>query len=224
MHSNGNGNHAADADSPIDVLRERGPGMLSMVTDMADEAYLRAAQNGVVVEDRLKNALQIAEKLTHPQMMENLDKFFRFADQLPGLISMATDMADQRYQRAAENGVYLDERLSSALALAEKLTRPEMVARIDQLTTLVQQGPGLVAALVDTLDGAMVQTSVNPLDPRVLGFLSKTGQALSESQSQEPAKIKGIFGLLKALRDSDLQRALGFFINFGKALGKKINS
>ncbi len=224
MSTNGKSDHSPPPIAePMATLLERGPGMLSMVTDMADEAIARADQNGIQVEERLHNALHLAEKLTSPQMMENLDKLFRLTDQLPGIVSMVTDMADQRIRQASDQGVYLEERLQNALSVAEKLTRPEMVARIDQLTTLAQQGPGLVAALVDTLDGAMQQTNINPLDPRVMGFLAKTGQALSESQTMPPAKVGGLFSMLKALRDPDLQNALGFLINFGKSLGKKIN-
>ena len=83
----------------LTIAMERGPGMISMVADMADEQYRKAAQNGVDIEQRLANALTIAEKLTAPEMVEKLNSLLKFTEQAPGLISMTMDMADEGYRR-----------------------------------------------------------------------------------------------------------------------------
>ena len=59
---------------------QTGPGMVAMVTDMADEAYREADASGISIDERLSNALQLAEKLTAPTMIKKLDGFLKFAD------------------------------------------------------------------------------------------------------------------------------------------------
>ena len=40
------------------------------------------------------------------------------------------------------------------------------------------------------------------------------------AQQEPPAKVGGVFGLLRALNDPDRQKALGFLMNLLKHLGK----
>jgi uncharacterized protein YjgD (DUF1641 family) len=53
-------------------------------------------------------------------------------------------------------------------------------------------------------------------------FLKNVGDAMTEAQNQEPAKIGGVFGILRALKDPGRQKALGFLMNVLKNLGNKI--
>ncbi|MCI5083399.1 MAG: DUF1641 domain-containing protein [Saprospiraceae bacterium] len=173
------------------------PGLVSMTMDMADETYKRAADNGVVVEERLAAALQIAEKLTQPQMVAQLNGLMDTANQLPGLIAMFVDMLDEGYQRAADNGV--------------------------DLGALSQQGVAAMQQASEIMNSEEFKALQNSgvLSPATLGVIAKTGEALVESQ-QQPVKKMGLFGLMGALNDKDRQKALGFLMNFTKSFGQKL--
>jgi hypothetical protein len=171
-------------------LAEQGPGMAGMVGDMADEAVRRAAARGVDVEERLKVALELAEKLTAPEMVTKLDQLLEMADQAPLMAAMVADMADETVRRAAANGIDIEERLRSGLAVAEKLTAPEMTEAFKTL-----------------------------LDPQVVAVLNKTGIALNQSLQKQPEKL-GLMGMLRAMGDSDVQQALGFLMGFARHFGQ----
>lgn len=209
----------------LTTMMEQGPGMVSMFTDMADESIQSASQKGIDLESRLQNALRLAEKLTSPDMTAKLDQLLSLSDQAPGLVSMMTDMADEGIQKAGERGIDIESRIGNALAIAEKLTAPEMVSQLDQLMQVAQQAPGLVAMLVDITDELMANgtaaQAATMFNPQALATLGKAGEALSEAQKQTPPKL-GLFGLLRALKDPDMQKATGFLINFGKNFGKQL--
>ncbi|HFA47685.1 MAG TPA: hypothetical protein ENJ95_01560, partial [Bacteroidetes bacterium] len=138
----------------LTTFMRQGPGLVAMKVDMVDEMYREADAKGVNIDERLKGALDIAEKLTAPEMVEKLDGLLKLADQMPGLVAMKVDMLDEAYREADAKGVNIDERLGAALNIAEKLTAPEMVEKLDGLLKLADQMPGLVAMKVDMLDEA----------------------------------------------------------------------
>ena len=217
--------------SGIIEMSEQLPGIMSMLTDMVDEGYKTAANNGVDVESRLSSALALAEKLTAPEMVEKLNGIIEMSDQLPGIMSMVTDMVDEGYKNAAENGVDIEGRLNQALSLAEKLTAPEMVAKVEGLMQLADQAPGVIAMVVDMVDEGAADLQKNDtisqlsglMNPQTLKMLGQISQALSDTQNQKPEKI-GPFGAFRALRDPNMQQATGFLLNFGKNFGKSLNN
>lgn len=202
------------------VLAEQAPGLTSMVADMVDEGYRKAAENGIDVEQRLGAALEIAEKLTAPSMVANLNQLLVLAEQAPGLSSMVADMVDEGYRKAAERGVNIEQRIGLALEAAEKLTAPKMIDNLNQLLTLSEQAPGLIAMGMDTLDETYRRTAEEGIDLQAIGvFAGNAGKAVSKAINQ-PTEKMGIFGLMRALNDPDRQKALGFLMNLTKELGK----
>lgn len=236
---------------------EQGPGMMSMVTDMADDAFRSASSSGVDIDARLRTALSIAEKLTAPGIADKLDQLLTLVEQGPGMLSMVTDMADDTFRQAAANGVDIDGRLRAALEIAEKLTAPHMVERLSRTIDLAEQGPGMIAMAVDMVDeaygqanaagfnleqfikqGAGVTTKMailldseefkalmesGVLDPKAVQVIGNAGQAMVASQEKPIEKI-GLFGLMRALGDPDLQQALGFLTAFGKEFGRTMKN
>ena len=239
-----------------DVL-EQAPGMVAMVGDMADETVRQAAARGVHVEERLKTALALAERLTAEETAVKLNQLLDLADQLPGTLAMMGDMMDETIRRAASNGVDIEARLRAGLTMAEKLTAPEMMAKLDQLLAMADQAPGMIAMMGDIVDEsirragesginieAMVRQGARAgakfsalmeseefdalmesgiLDPEAVASVGKVGRALIASQ-QQPLEPVGLFGLLSAMRDPNMQRALGFLATFGAEFGKQINN
>ncbi len=203
-------------------VMHQGPGLVAMTGDMVDEAYRRADANGVNIDERLKNALAIAEKLTSPTMMEKLDSLIQAADQAPGLTAMMGDMVDETYRRAADRGVDIDERLRTALQITEKLTAPEMAERMDSALQFADQLPGLIAMSMDAFDEFTKQALEKGYDTRTLMSVAQSAnRALIEAKAEPPSKV-GTFGLLRAMSDPDRQRAMGFLMTFLKHLGKHL--
>ncbi|MCB0852306.1 MAG: DUF1641 domain-containing protein [Bacteroidetes bacterium] len=201
------------------------PGMASMFTDMVDEGYRRAAEKGVDLEQRMGQALTLAEKLTSPEMVDKLDSLMKLADQAPGLLSMVTDMADESVRGAYYKGIDVESRLKGALTVAEKLTDPEMVGQLENLLKLAKQAPGLAAMTIDIVDEAMTSSTMSHVakifDPEIMATVGDVGTALSEAVGQ-PIERRNLWGLMKAMRDPELQTAIGFLINFGRNFGKKL--
>lgn len=239
-----------------DVL-EQAPGMVAMVGDMADETVRQAAARGVNVEERLKTALALAERLTAEETAVKLNNLLDLTDQLPGTLAMMGDMMDETVRRAASSGIDIEARLRAGLTMAEKLTAPEMMAKLDQLLAMADQAPGMIAMMGDIVDEsirragesginieAMVRQGARAgakfsalmeseefdalmesgiLDPEAVASVGKVGRALIASQ-QQPLEPVGLFGLLSAMRDPNMQRALGFLATFGAEFGKQINN
>jgi hypothetical protein len=237
-------------------LADQLPGTLAMMGDMMDETIRRAASNGIDLEARLHAGLEVAEKLTAPTTIQKMDQLLALADEAPGMVAMMGDMVDETIHRAASNGVDIETRLRTGLAMAEKLTAPEMAGKLDQLLALADQAPGIAAMLGDIIDesyrraadsginleammrqgaragakfsalmesqefDALMESGI--LDPAAVASVGKVGQALIASQKQ-PSQSLGLFGLLTAMRDPNMQRALGFLATFGAEFGKQIS-
>lgn len=121
------------------------------------------------------------------------------------------------------------------------LNLPQLLQALPQLLAalpkLIEVLPNLVAVLPQLIDVGRVLQPVlaspefeallnsGVLDPKTVSFVGQTGTTLVESldANQRHPQQMGAWGLLQALRDPDLQRALGFFVNFGKRFGQNIN-
>lgn len=142
--------------------------------------------------------------------------------QAPGMVAMVTDMADEAYRKADTKGIAVEARLNNALVMAEKLTRPEMVTKLNDLIAMSDQLPGIVAMAVDTLDEGLRKARENGLEPEALvDWAGQFGTAMRAAQN-EPTQKMGLFGMMRALNDPDRQKALSFSLNFLKHLGKQM--
>ncbi len=78
-------------------------------------------------------------------------------ERAPGLMAIAGDVLDETYRDATARGIDLEERLQTALALAEKLTEPRRAEQLEQLLHLADRLPGMVAMTADVFDEQMHQ-------------------------------------------------------------------
>lgn len=239
----------------LSVTIGQGPRMVAMLGDMVDDAYRTAAASGINLEERAHKGLHLLNRLTEPQMVERVEGLLTLAEQAPGLAAMAGDMIDNAYRSAAQQGIDLEARATTALQLLNHLTEPKLVQQLEGLLALAAQAPGFLAMTGDVVDEALrnantagvdIETMVKQsgvavqrfsnlmcspefttlmdsgmLDPKAVKLLGQAATALVESQQQHPQKI-GPVGLLGALRDPDVQKALGFFMTFAKAFGQRI--
>jgi uncharacterized protein YjgD (DUF1641 family) len=168
-------------------LMEQGPGLVAMTADMADEVYQRNREKGIVLEERLANALHLAERLTAPEVVAKIESLLALAEQAPGLTAMTIDMADELYRQRDAAGVNLEERLGAGLELLRRLTDPATMAQLHQALDLADQLPGLTAMAVDVLDEGYREAYARGMDLATLGSQGITAmrQVLKLVSSEE---------------------------------------
>jgi hypothetical protein len=265
----------------LERLEAQVPVALTTATDVVDDELTKAASRGVVLDERAREALALAEKLTEPEtaralshLMDRLDQIEELAalaDRLPAVVATTADTLDDALTRAADRGVVLDERAREGLRLLEQLTEPQtaqalsaVLGRADQLDDLMQlvdRAPDAIAAVVDMLDAevakayaqghspeetlrqtvgalgrlgelfrtdefqALLDSGV--LDPEALNVVGSLGAALVDTQKEAKrgqTPQRGLFGLVGALRDPDVQHALGFLTRFAKKFGQNLRA
>ncbi|WP_456427745.1 DUF1641 domain-containing protein [Rhodocaloribacter sp.] len=231
------------------TMMAQGPGMAALFVDVADDTAARAMDAGIDLDARMKNALMLAEKLTAPKTVEvlgglidridRLERLNAFAEQAPGMAALFVDVADETAARAMDAGIDLDARLKDALALTEKLTEPrnmqilsglvDRLDRLDEALAMTDQAPGMIALFVDVADEAAAraqQTGVDLDDTlrRTVAVAASATTALARAHDATPSEPPrtGVFGLLRALRHPDIQRALAFLLNFSRFFGQTL--
>ncbi|HMQ59926.1 MAG TPA: DUF1641 domain-containing protein [Flavilitoribacter sp.] len=163
-------------------------------------------------------------------LLSRLDTLEKAVDNLtvlmqqgPGLVAMATDSIDEIYSKADEHGNSMETHVKNGLEMAGKLTAPGMPERLDQVLTMTNQLPGIIAMMADTADEMMQKAVAGGFDPQALvSVAGAANRALTAAGNGPPAKASGIFGLLRALKDPDRQKGLGFLLNFLKHFGKHL--
>lgn len=160
------------------------------------------------------------------QLAGRADEIVFLLDMVGGLIRRGPEIADnvnEAVQEAREavthtGGMsFSPEDTAQALAKLSTLATPE---NVDQLSVTVE-------TLQETLSAPQVQSLLasSILDPQAIGAVSQLAEALVTSTHRAqsaPPEPKGLFGLLSALRDPDVARAVGFFIEFAKAFGQQV--
>ena len=116
---------------------------------------------------------------------------------VPGAVAMMADTFDGVALRLGDAGVDLDERMRSVLRAIEVATAPRAVAGL--------------ASLVES----------RLLEPSALAVVSQLAAALADPGAARPV---GMWGAMKALRDPDVQRALGFLLAIARQFGKNLAS
>ncbi len=142
----------------------RGPGLMAMAADVADEKIREAAQRGVYFDDRLQNALHLLERLSADETVAQLESLLDLAQRAPDILAMVADMADDAVGQAAARGLDLDERLRYTLHLLEKLTEAQTVAQLEQMLELSRQAPGILAMVADMADDAAGRAAAHGID------------------------------------------------------------
>jgi uncharacterized protein YjgD (DUF1641 family) len=181
------------------------PGLISTVADTFDGLAARGQDAGIDLDERMKSALELTERLTQPETLgvlnrllsriDRLEGFLELADQAPAALSMAVDTLDDIVRKGEKRGIDLDSRLRSTFEFGEKVTSPETVDALSDV-----------------------------LDPGAVSIVGMVGQTLVKCRNEclareEPLRAKGI-DVLKALRSEDTQRALAFLLTFGRFWGQ----
>lgn len=124
------------------------------------------------------------------QMLERQDALLR---QVPDLVATLTNMADAHISGLRAQGVDIDTRLNTAVALLERLTDPQVTDALNLL-----------------------------LEPRNASLASSWAQAIDGAAKIAPQPV-GLMGALSAARRSDTKSALGFFMAVAERFGASLN-
>lgn len=183
-------------------------------------------ESGKRIQERLNQEATL-KALDH--LLDRLDTIENAVERLagvieqgPGLVSMAADSADELITDAHKQGIDIQERAQNSLHLLERLTSKETTQKLDQLMMLTDQLPGLIAMGMDSADEGYRHLEASGVDLTALAKVTTSaGAALSAAEKEEAQRV-GVFGLLRAMKDPDRQKAMGFLMNFLKNLGKKL--
>ncbi|WP_202318491.1 DUF1641 domain-containing protein [Archaeoglobus neptunius] len=134
----------------------------------------------------------------------------------------AADVLTRMMEKLAENG-------DAILAAMDKLIYLERNGILDELVNFSEMVPGIRKLPEEFLDEDVQDVATKNLelilslalsvDDEMIQQVEKLIDAFKKTREFEPA---GLTGALKALRDPDVQRALGFMLAFAKNLGKSI--
>lgn len=194
-------------------LADQVPGAVATTVDTLDAALTRAADRGVVLDERAREGLMLLEKLTAPDTAnalgavldraDELERLTALADGLPDALATVVDILDTEYMRAADRGYDPERTLRQAFGALGRLGE---LFRSDEFQALLDSGV---------------------LDPSALEVVGGLGSALVETQDEAArgqTPRQGLFGLLGALRDPDVQHALGFLTTVAKKFGRSLRS
>ncbi len=180
--------------SRYDELAQQVPPMAAMAGDIADEFATRDGR----MDERLGQLLLLSERLTRPPVLRALTVAVEQVEAAPGLFAMMGDIFDELARAAEAQGVDLHEMTSN---LGEAIRGLVLLAAKPEVRELLES---------------------EMFSPGAIQTLSTVASALSENAHTEPPRV-GMWGALGALRDPDVQRAVGFAVKIAKDVGSSMN-
>lgn len=184
--------------------------------DFVDDQVARAGDSGVDVDERLSGLANLLGKLSEPATISALSELLKqlpqlaqlatMAVELPKLLAIVGDVVEEYQQKFAADGVDVEKALTNGLNAVLYLG-----SKIDH--EHLQRISGLLGSDV--------------LNSNALNVIDNAAKSLNTAQTQTCGESKdriGIFGMLSALRDPQVQRSLAFAVQFGKCFGKNLDT
>lgn len=148
-------------------------------------------------EDRLLATIERLER-----RIEHMDGALRRLEgattQLPAVVATLADVLDGLIDRLAARGIDVDERMRALLRAADHLTSPR------------------------ALDALASVLSSEILAHQTTEVIGRMGRAIVTAEHE--ARPIGAWGLWRALRDPEVQRAAGFLIAMARHFGAELAS
>ncbi|MBX2798660.1 MAG: DUF1641 domain-containing protein [Myxococcales bacterium] len=189
------------------VLEQATPAV-AMAADAADEWVADLQRGGVDVDARARGVAELVSRLSEPDVLAALQQV---VDSLPrlrplvdvaatfeGTVGMLFDMLDEQVAHLRSGGVDVEERLQLVGGMATSLSEPVVAARLDEL---LAAAPNLMAA---------TRTA------------EVFGRAIDEVSCLGREQRLGLLGLVRALREPDVQRAAGFAVDVARRVGERL--
>jgi uncharacterized protein YjgD (DUF1641 family) len=174
----------------LDPLIGAAPGLLALAGDTVD-GFARELGD---LDERLRALVALAERISRPDTLAQLHAALDLLDSSPSLLAIAVDAFDELAREAAARGLALERIV------------PELGRAIE--TALRMLSSGHVQHLLDS----------DLLTPGAIEAVGKAARALATAGQGPEAKL-GLFGVLGALREPEVQRAVGFAIDVARRFG-----
>lgn len=181
----------------LDLL-ETLPDGLAMLVDIADSYYVQARSSGVDLDITMKNLGNITRLLSQPGLTEMLKSVLQLGNDFPKILATLVDSFDELYKEAAAQGI-----------------EPE--ALLEQGAETFGKFAGLLASKEFK---SLLESGV--LDPESVAIVGAAGKALVESKSSPSRKI-GLFGMIRELKDANMQHSVGFLTAVAKNFGQYLS-
>jgi hypothetical protein len=194
---------------------------------------------------QLELLARIDARLEHIEA--RLAKLDPLIDGAPGLLALAGDSFDELAHGLGD----LDDRVRAAVRLAERVTRPDTLAQLYAALDLLESLPGLLAMAGDAFDEFANDAAARgiPLDqivpelrrafeamlqllaskqitalllPDTIATLGTAARAMAAATRAPETKL-GLLGALKALREPEVQRAVGFAVDLARRFGTNVD-
>lgn len=150
----------------------------------------------VTREDRLLATIERLErKVDH--MEKTIERLEGATAQVPAVVATVTDVVDGVVERLAARGIDVDDRMRALLRAADHLTSPRA---LDALSSVLQSE--IMAHQTTEVIGRM-------------------GRAIVTAEHE--ARPVGMWGLMRALRDPEVQRAAGFLVSMARRFGEELD-
>jgi hypothetical protein len=118
----------------------------------------------------------------------------------PQLIAILMDSLDGLMRSAGDKGIDVERGVLNGAEAALRFGATMDAAKVRDLDALLRSGV---------------------LAPDTLRVIGEVGRALTETAAAPPTSL-GIVGLVRALRQPDVQRALGFLVTFAARFGRAL--
>ena len=183
--------------------------------DVVDEKVSEAVHSGIDVDERINGLAHLLEKLSEPstvialgQLLDNLPQLAqlaKIANEMPNILATAGDVLDGYQERCAAKGIDVEKALANGMQAALWLgsnVENDHLRRIG-----------------DLLGSEILNSHAVSAVDNAARSLTNAQQSVSEATQ----KRIGMFGLLGALRNPEIQRSLAFAVQFGKCFGKNLD-
>jgi len=147
--------------------------------------------------------LQTIEERTRAiaEVADGLRPLIALAQQAPAFVAVLMDSFDEAVRTANDKGIDVERGLLNGAEAALRFGATMDADKVRELDALLKSGV---------------------LAPGTLRVISELGRALTETAAAPPATF-GLLALLKAFGQPDVQRALGFLVNFAERFGRRLH-
>ncbi len=178
---------------PVFAVVDNANAGIAAFTDTVDEKLAAISR----FDERLEKAAELVELLTEPETLEKLHTAVRQFEEMPKLVATTGDVVDEWMKEAAADGVNVGE-------LAESLNHFTIV---------------VLRLLTNERFRCMLERSILTVESFVP--LEALADGAKATLNGDPKPV-GLFGAMGAMRDPDIQLAVGFALETGKIVGKAI--
>jgi uncharacterized protein YjgD (DUF1641 family) len=196
-------------EATVERVSGQGADAVATAVDIGDELARQAAERGIDIDARMRDGLGLLERLTAPQTIaalegalrriDRLEEGLEAVDALPGMVAMSVDIFDEWAAELMRRGLDIEMMVSNLTRALYRFARLFEGSEIE-----------------DLLDAGI-------LEPATLDVVGRAGRALADARTRSGERRVGVFRLFRSMRDSDIQRAVDFGLQFGRRFGQLLH-